>query len=153
MSILHRRRRPFPVRRGLRSRRGIATVEFALIVPVLLVMLLGLIDFGMAMYEKMELTSAVRAGAHVAIADAYENDTTAIQAAVNNSTNISGISVATSCACGDSTSIACDAASTCADDTYYITVTATKDFVPLFLAFPGISNPITLTSTVTMRYK
>jgi Flp pilus assembly pilin Flp len=45
------------------QQRGAAAVEFALIVPLLLSMLLGVIDFGMALGETISLEGAAREGA------------------------------------------------------------------------------------------
>jgi Flp pilus assembly protein TadG len=45
------------------DRAGTAAVEFALVLPMLLVMLVGIIQFGVAINNYLELTDAVRAGA------------------------------------------------------------------------------------------
>lgn len=52
--------------RFLRSERGAAAVEFALIAPVLLALVFGIIDFGRAMFTYNVLTAAVREGARTA---------------------------------------------------------------------------------------
>ena len=60
--------------------RGAAAVEFALLLPVLVILLLGIIDFGLYYYNNLQLTHAARdaarylsvnnqAGAAAAIAD------------------------------------------------------------------------------------
>lgn len=49
-------------RRGIRE-RGQAAVEFALILPFLLVMLVGIIEFGRAWNEHMVITDAAREAA------------------------------------------------------------------------------------------
>jgi Flp pilus assembly protein TadG len=48
--------------RGLRSERGAALVEFALVVPLLMLMMCATIDFGLAVYTLNNLTAAVREG-------------------------------------------------------------------------------------------
>ena len=51
-----------------RTRRGgQSLVEFALIIPVFLVMVLGIVDFGRAIYAYNTLANASRAGVRVAI--------------------------------------------------------------------------------------
>lgn len=45
------------------SERGLATVEFALLLPVLLGLLLGMVDFGLALYDKSVLTQLCREAA------------------------------------------------------------------------------------------
>jgi Flp pilus assembly protein TadG len=46
--------------------RGAAAVEMALLLPVLLVLVFGIIDFGRALNEQITLTSAAREGARLA---------------------------------------------------------------------------------------
>lgn len=48
--------------RGIRSERGAALVEFALVVPLLMMMMCAAIDFGLAVYTLNNLTAAVREG-------------------------------------------------------------------------------------------
>lgn len=55
-------------RRLLRDERGAATLEFAIVVPVLLTLLLAIIDFGRLMFTVASLAAAVREGArHAAV--------------------------------------------------------------------------------------
>lgn len=55
---------------ALRSERGAAAVEFALILPLLTVLLFGIIEFGRAYNAQVTLTHAVREGARaLAIGD------------------------------------------------------------------------------------
>src|SRR4029079_1660321 len=48
--------------RGIRSERGAALVEFALVVPLLMLMMCATIDFGLAVYTLNNLTAAAREG-------------------------------------------------------------------------------------------
>ncbi len=52
--------------RWLRDERGAAAVEFALVLPVVLMMLFGIIEFGRAWNVRQTLTDAAREGARVA---------------------------------------------------------------------------------------
>ena len=64
---------PSPRKRGHQQRdrqqRGAAAVEFALVVPVLLSMLLGVIDFGMAYGQSINLQGAAREAARQGVTD------------------------------------------------------------------------------------
>lgn len=60
------------------SERGAAAVEFALIVPVLLLLLFGIIEFGRVYNAQIELSGAAREGARVM---AIQNNPTAARAA------------------------------------------------------------------------
>ena len=46
--------------------RGAAAVEFALLLPVLLLLVFGIIDFGRALNAQITLTQAAREGARIA---------------------------------------------------------------------------------------
>jgi Flp pilus assembly protein TadG len=50
----------------MRSERGAALVEFALVVPLLVLMMCATIDFGLAVYTLNNLTAAVREGGRYA---------------------------------------------------------------------------------------
>jgi Flp pilus assembly protein TadG len=50
-----------------RDERGQTAVEFALVAPILIVMLLGIIQLGVAFHDYVTLTDAARAGARKAI--------------------------------------------------------------------------------------
>lgn len=54
------------VTRTVRGGRGQSLVEFALILPVLVILLLGIIDFGMGLRSYISLTNATREGARFA---------------------------------------------------------------------------------------
>ena len=54
--------------RSTRGERGAAAVEFALILPVLLALVLGLIEFSLVFNSQISMTNAAREGArHMAI--------------------------------------------------------------------------------------
>ena len=53
-------------RNPLRSEKGQATTEFAVVLPILVVLLFGIIQFGIAFKDYLSLTDAVRAGARKA---------------------------------------------------------------------------------------
>jgi hypothetical protein len=51
------------------EKRGQALVEFALILPILVLLLLGVFDFGRAIYAFSTINNAARQGARLAIVD------------------------------------------------------------------------------------
>lgn len=51
----------------LRSESGASAVEFALLLPVLMMILFGIIEFGLALYRQAILTNASREGARLGI--------------------------------------------------------------------------------------
>jgi hypothetical protein len=50
-----------------RGERGVAAVEFAILLPVLVTMLFGLIQFGIALNSKIQATNGAREGARLAV--------------------------------------------------------------------------------------
>ena len=70
--------------RESRRRRGSTLVEFAFLVPVLLVMILGIIEFGWLAKNRLQLANAVREGARAA---AIGKSTTQITDLIQNRTS------------------------------------------------------------------
>ena len=143
--------RPGLMLRVRRSTRGVAAVEFALIAPILLILILGLVDYGLAMFVKMELTGAVRAGAQLALTD--KDDTDKIKAAVVAATNNSNALVVTAtetCKCEDETTVACgtEACGVGVADRYFMEVTAEQIFTYIYLP-----TPVTITESAIVRTK
>ncbi len=138
------------------ARDGASAVEFALIAGILAMMLLGLMDFGLGFWEKMEVGNGARAGAEYAVRNGY--DSSKIQTAVTNSINLSGLTIssAESCGCpnataGINTSYSCG--ETCPDGGIagtYVTVDTQASYHTIF-HWPGVPNPITLASSSTVR--
>ncbi len=58
---------------GLSSRRGQSLVEFALVVPMLLVMLVGIIEFGRAWNMSQVVTDSARQGARAGAIYGHED--------------------------------------------------------------------------------
>lgn len=70
MLVLHRS----PARRR-RRRRGAAAAELALILPLLVTIVLGAVDFGRFAYNYIAVTNAARAGAASAMMNNYSSST------------------------------------------------------------------------------
>jgi Flp pilus assembly protein TadG len=62
-------RRRFGLRGLSRSDRGVAAVEAAIITPIFFLLVIGVIEFGLAFKDQLSITSAVRAGARIASAE------------------------------------------------------------------------------------
>lgn len=83
--------------RGRGSDRGAAAVEFALVLPLLLLIVFGIVDFGRAYNAQIELTQAAREGVRLA-ALSQPDVVTRTQAAAQPLTPI-GVTV-TACTAG-----------------------------------------------------
>ncbi len=83
---------PFNVLRSKRPRRGASVVEAALVLPIVLIFLLGILEYGRYVMMMQVLTNAAREGAHYALAHTepftlqgvtYGNATSDVQAIVS----------------------------------------------------------------------
>ena len=73
------------VRKKCRGEDGQAMVEFALILPIFLLILCGIIDFGWLFYNQLSLNNACREGARYAVVNTAEGNGT--QAIINHIEN------------------------------------------------------------------
>ncbi len=142
----------------VRCVRASVAIELALLTPVLLFMLIGLIDFGGAIHERMQLTSAARAGVQFALqSNANIDDIAGILLAVTTAGELdtADITVTTTqfCGCADGSAAACDAFCTGGGSAgTYVSVTVVEQFSTLF-PYPGLGNPITLEGEAILRVK
>jgi Flp pilus assembly protein TadG len=79
--------------RFLRSKTAYAFVEFALIAPLLVGMLLPMIDLGMGFYARDQVITAAEAGAQYAFVNGWNS--ASVQTAISNATYLSGITLYT----------------------------------------------------------
>lgn len=63
------------MRRRQSSRKGAAAVEFAIVLPLLILLLFGIIEFSVICYDKAMLTNAAREGARLGIVYNVDPDT------------------------------------------------------------------------------
>ncbi len=87
-----------PSRAGLRARdRGAAAVEFALVLPLLLLLVFGIIDFGRLLNAQLTLTQAAREGVRLAALGYSNADVQARAAAAAPGLSDVIVTVAASC--------------------------------------------------------
>jgi Flp pilus assembly protein TadG len=144
-----------------RSEQGAAFVELAVTLPVLMVIVLGTIDFGRAFYTAIELNNAARAGAQYgahSLAHAA-NHAGIIAAGKAASPDIAPYEVVQEelvCECASSSSpsvssVACTG--TCPGGQHLVVnvpVVASKTF-STYSMFPGVPNTFQIERAATMR--
>ena len=59
------------MKKKIKNQRGVAALEFALILPLLVLLVFGITEFGVALYDKAVITNASREGARQGIVYAY----------------------------------------------------------------------------------
>ena len=122
--------------------RGATAVEVALLMPILLILVMGIVDFGRALHAQITLTQAAREGVRVA-ALKQPNPAARTQ---NAATGLSGVGVAVT---------ACPATPTPGSDAQ-VNATYTFDFVTPIGGFAGLfggggfGSPITLSAKGVM---
>ena len=132
-------------------RRGQAVVEFALVLPVFLLMLFGAIEFGRAYYTVHLLTNAAREGARMgALPDKVETDVSgSVDGFLTNAGLSGGWSTATVAkdSGGTARSGLVDAVE---GDRVYVTITHSFNVLAGSL-LPGFSGSVNLTGKCVFR--
>lgn len=134
--------KPGPSGRRSTRKRGQAMVEFAMVLPLFMLVLSGICDFGFALYQNMSVINAAREGARAA---AMVTDKGSIEPAATGAAQAAalqgGIAVTVDVACSPH---ACNAA--VAND--LVTVTTSYSYPSFFPLTFG--NTFTLSSKVQM---
>lgn len=144
---------------------GGAMIEFALIMPFLALLLVGLCDLGLGLYGAMQVQAAAEAGAQYAAlkypaAVWDQTATNAISAAVTAATGEGDISAnpvpRKICGCPDGGTFAPTACgSTCPSGSQagtYASVSAQLQYTTI-LPYPGLRNPVILTGQAYRRLR
>lgn len=137
-----------------RNRTGSTFIETALLMPVLLLLCCGAMDFARVVYAGIEIADAARAGVQYgALTPGHSGDTSGMQQAALNDAPDLGSTVTASasnfCMCSGSTS---DCSSSCSGSVPagYVQVTANYTFNSL-IPYPGVPASVQLSRTAKMR--
>jgi hypothetical protein len=148
----------------VRCRRGVAAVEFALVCSLLLLLLGGIADFGLALWAKSRLANAVAQGLQYAYLDPSVPDGV-IKDLVEDSSSLAGVVAMVTrhgCYCIEdapprlgNSSVNCN--STCPSDNAkagtYVSITATYSFNAILPGFSTMAATTTVTEAATARIK
>ena len=143
-----------------RSANGNISLEFALVLPFLLLLVMGAYDFGRGFTEKLRLNSAARAGAQYALAN-YNKDTSTLYAGVTQSAqedaedvdDILQVDPNIYCKCLDDAVLACGTpCSTGEVPMRYIEVDVSGPFEFMF-EYPMTTGSMTLTGHAELRLR
>lgn len=131
------------------SQIGIALVEFAIVLPLLLLITFGIIEFGLLMFNKQVITNASREGARAGIVASDPRVTTAeIQSIVNS--YCSGHLVTFASSPTAPTTIVTINGQDFGDP---LVVTVQYPYSFLASGLLGMSNTLTLSAATTMKYE
>lgn len=144
---------------------GTSVIEFAFIAPAIAILIIGLSDFGLALWNQMQVTNAADAGAQYAAIAGWQSS--GIQAAVTSATSYSAITAVPApyemCGCPDPNNPAAGTQNVgappctqiCGDESAagtYVVVSAQAPYSTI-LPWPGITSPMNLTSVAYVRIK
>lgn len=149
----------------LTNKEGIAAVEFALITPIMFVIILGIFDYGLYMNQVMQTDNALRATVqYMAEADdaAYDSPGTLKQDIVNEVFGFTGVELEAAdltlpdtlpvCECNDGTSVDCTTGDCGANDYVRRFVEATiANTYDIMIPIPGINNSITYSKSMRLQ--
>jgi Flp pilus assembly protein TadG len=150
-----------------RDRAGSVVVEFAFYAAMLTLMLIGVLDFGLAYAREMTMTNAVRAGTQFALArhpvvqsDALISVQQIRDAVVDATPFLSTdpgttyLNVAVLCDCDDNTQVTCQSLQAtpgaCVVEAVYVQVELSYPY-ELTLTFPGMDPELTLETEHVIR--
>jgi len=136
------------------SRRGIATVEFALVAPLIMLLLAGVLDFSLLLRTATTATDAARAGAEYGSRGVLSSvDLSGMQAAaLNAAPGLTGMTAAAAryCLCNNGSSVSCTGTCPSGALQVYVTVT-TQVATHTVFDYSGVSIPGTVSASARMR--
>jgi len=138
-----RRMLPASVHGGSSADRGAAAVEFALLLPLLLLIVLGIIDFGRLLNAQITLTQAAREGARLVALD-QPNVPARTQAAATGLSPV-GVSIQSACAAG-----AGPGSNAVVETSYSFAFTPGLGYIVTLFGGTGLSGQITLSANGVM---
>jgi len=129
-------------RRSARTRRGLSTVEFAIILPVIVLLTFGVVEYGWMFLKMQEITNAARQGARVAArADVTMPE---ITAAVDSAMAISGFET------GQYTIVFENGNPVTIDPGEIFSISVRVNYPTISLGMPLIPTPPNLSATLMM---
>jgi Flp pilus assembly protein TadG len=133
--------------------KGSAALELALVLPLLLLILAGTMEFGRVFHVGSAVWGAARAGTQYGVQSVAKSQDLAgmEQAARNDAPGTAGLQVTTSrfCTCINGTSVACGT-SGCTPKRIYVKVVTSAVFQTL-ASYPGVPNSSTVRAQSTLR--
>lgn len=134
------------VKRLLRDERGQSLAEFALVLPVLLLIVFGIVEFALAWREYQIVTNVAREGARISVVYDPNVDADSVRRAVENMLNGAGLNASKA-----TITVGMCAAYSCEGLPDTVKVEYPYDF-PVLGNLAGF-GAITLSSTTVMRHE
>ncbi len=133
------------------SESGTSAIEFAILAPVFVLLVLGLIDFGRYMYYSILAAHAARAGVQYGAQNVYSAaDTVGMQTAAGADAPGGFTTVASHYCLLNGSAAMCGTGTPPAGNTYYVKVIVSGNFSPI-ISYPGLPHSMTISSAAQMR--
>ena len=124
---------------SIKSGRGQSLVEFALVIPILIIIVLGILEFGNLWFTMNTMSGAAREGVRIAAVTAP--DVTQVETVVQNYLITSNLGAATITVAGPNAA-------------NEVVVTVQMMYNPIFLGLlPGMDAAFQLTRSATMHWE
>jgi Flp pilus assembly protein TadG len=145
-----------------RSKTGVMAVEIALTMPILMLMIVAVVDVGMAIQRKMTMEQAAKVGTQYAmLRKPVQGDVTNIRTATKNALPASWFEAGTSqpttvtpalsCECPSLGVVTCSTTCPAGEQrTTLLTISVTKVHKPLF-NYPLMADTMNLLATASVR--
>ena len=128
------------------NEHGTAAVEFALLLPLLVLLLFGIVEFGLALYRQQVLATASREGARVGIRQTVPRPTAGdIQRVARNVLTQAGVPGAAL--------VVVNGAGAASGTDLSVTVQTPYQFFVLPNTVPGLRGPVILRSQTVMKHE
>ena len=138
------------------NRRGGAMIELAVALPFLILVSIGVMDFGRVYFTSVAVSNAARAGAEWGATTGFYQDAASQESfAKLDGAEAGAITVVASymCRCG-ATAVACSSTLDCGGGygppAVYVTAMASKT-VTMLLSYPGIAPTVSISRSATFR--
>jgi len=135
------------------SQKGQALVELGLILPLLVILTFGIIEFGLIMFDKAVITNASREGARIGIVAQDRSDISAIQTQIQNT--VRNYAEAHLITFGDRATALQIPTPTFSGTTFGSNLTVTVQYSYEFVVIPnfiaGMANPLVMEATTVMK--
>lgn len=132
-----------PSTRRFADERGVALVEFALVLPILLLLLFGIVEFGKAFNYWIDETHLAASGARWAVVNKNPGPGATLQESIQRHASASELQAASVC-------IEFPNGTANVGDPVEVTVAYTYNWIPFVADEAGLA-PITLRGSATMR--
>lgn len=113
-------------------------VEFALVAPIMVTLIMAVADFGIIARDKAELQAAARAGLQAILLDS--DDLAGAESAAETVAPEATVVATQSCYCADGATVACGDSCASGPVRRRVRVTASRDLTLLF-PWPGLDDP------------